>query len=146
VRTLLYVLRFEGWAEPVGTDPSRLRVEATAPAARIVSEDPGPGMRFEPVRGAGARFRSEVRQLGEGRFREHGTIDLGSGAVLRFETEGEGRMGPAETPGVQRGGVVWRVVGAEGALADARGLVTSNFTVAQDGALVDHQLGVLELP
>jgi hypothetical protein len=146
VRTLTYVLRFEGWTEPVGEDGKRIRAEATAPAARVVPEASGPGMVFEPSKGSGARFRSEVRSTGDGTFLEAGTIDLGSGAVLRFETEGEGRIGPAEAPGVQRGAVIWRVVGAEGALSGARGLVTSNFTIAADGALVDHQLGVLELP
>lgn len=146
MRTLTYVLRFEGWAEPVSEDGRQIRAEGTARAMRIVPERPGPGMRFEPAEGPGARFRSEVRMTGAGTFDETGTIDLGSGSVLRFETEGEGRIGPAETPGLRRGAVAWRVVGGEGELRGARGLVTSNFTLAEDGALVDHQLGVLEIP
>ncbi|MDX1650585.1 MAG: hypothetical protein R3263_12100, partial [Myxococcota bacterium] len=120
--------------------------EATAPAARVLPDREGPGMHFESVDGLGARFRSRVSMTSPGRFDEEGTIDLGEGAVLRFETEGEGCVGPSEEPGMQRGGVVWRIVGGEGALAGARGVVTSNFTLGQDGALVDHQLGVLELP
>lgn len=146
MRTITYVRRFEGWAEPVGDDASRIRVEATAPAARVLPEPDGPAMRFHTVEGRGARFRSRVRMTSPGRFQEEGTIDLGDGAVLRFETEGEGCIGPAEEPGAQRGGVVWRVVGGEGALSGARGIVTSNFTLGQDGAVVDHQLGVLQLP
>jgi len=34
----------------------------------------------------------------------------------------------------------------EGEVSEARGLLTSNFFLAEDGALTDHQLGVLELP
>lgn len=146
MRVLTYVLRFEGWAEPASEDGLRLRVEATAPPVRIQPAREGPGVRFEPAEGAGARFRAEVRTTSDGVFQEQGTIDLGSGAVLRFETLGEGRIGPAARPGLRHGVVVWQVTGGEGELAEAQGLLTSNFFLAEDGALLDHQLGVLEIP
>lgn len=140
------MLRFEGWAEALDDAGRQLRVEATARTARIVPEAGTPGVRFEPAPGSGARFRAEVSVTAADRFREHGTLDLGGGAVLRFESVGEGHLGPVETTGRRRGGVLWRVVGGEGPLAEARGLITSNFQVGDDGALVDHQIGVLELP
>jgi len=42
--------------------------------------------------------------------------------------------------------VLWTITGGDGAFAGARGLITSNFTVAADGEVVDNHFARIYLP
>ena len=55
-------------------------------------------------------------------------------------------MTPAAAHDVTAGGVVWRILGGIGEFADAGGVITSNFTVAEDGQVVDRQVATVLLP
>jgi hypothetical protein len=98
------------------------------------------------VAGETAVLESRVERFGDGTFVEDGTIAYGSAGTITFETIGRGWVGPAARAGWVMGGVLWAVTGGDGALAGARGLVTSNFTVSADGEVVDHHVARLYLP
>ena len=83
---------------------------------------------------------------GEGLFVESGSISYGTAGSVRFRTVGQGVLGPSGIDGLQRGAVIWEVTGGEGQFAGAAGLITSNFTVGAQGAVVDNQFAVLFMP
>jgi hypothetical protein len=83
---------------------------------------------------------------GESTFVESGRIRYGTAGAVTFRTVGEGVRGPSPIPGLVHGAVIWEVTGGEGALAGARGLITSSFTVDARGDVVDHHVARLFLP
>ena len=48
--------------------------------------------------------------------------------------------------GVRAGGVLWRITAGDGGFANARGLITSNFTVSPAGDVVDDHFVRVYLP
>jgi hypothetical protein len=46
----------------------------------------------------------------------------------------------------RHGGANWWIEGGDGQFAQASGLVASNFTLGEDGSIVDCQSGVVLLP
>jgi hypothetical protein len=82
----------------------------------------------------------------DGTFDETGTITYGSLGTVEFKTLGMGYMFPSGIEGLQRGGVLWEVTRGTGQLAGATGVITSNFSVASDGTVVDNHVAVLYLP
>jgi hypothetical protein len=81
-----------------------------------------------------------------GTFVESGTITYGALGRIRFSTLGRGHVAPAPVPGWQWGTVMWTVTGGDGAMAGARGLITSSFAVSAAGDVVDAQYARLYLP
>jgi hypothetical protein len=79
-------------------------------------------------------------------FVESGSIQYGSVGKLSFRTVGRGVLGPAPTPGLQRGAVVWEVTGGDGKLRGVQGMITSNFTVGAQGEVTDDHFARLFLP
>jgi hypothetical protein len=146
MKQVIYVLQFKGSAAPVSDGV--LKASTRAPSCSI-STDVGPDglrSRLETKPGAeAAAFESTVTMTGESSFKETGTIEFGRGHRLRFSTVGEGYLGPSADPTVKHGCVIWRVDGGEGQFAGATGLITSNFTVGQNGEVVDNHFGVLSL-
>jgi hypothetical protein len=100
----------------------------------------------ESTGGASATFESEIEIAGEGSFADAGSISYGTAGSIRFRTVGYGILGPGRVDGLQRGAVIREVIGGEGQFACATGLITSNFTIAADGATVDNQFAVLFAP
>ena len=148
---LIYAMRFVGRAEPVpGDHPGGmvLRAATAAPSCSVTNVVGPDGLSSEvaEVAGADARFASVVAFTSETSFDETGEIMFGSGNALRFETVGSGYFGPGDRPSRHHCAVTWRVVGGSGQFAGATGLVTSNFFVDDQLAVVDHQFGVVTLP
>jgi hypothetical protein len=54
-------------------------------------------------------------------------------------------MGPSPDPALKQGTVTWKLEGGEGQLNGADGVITSNFTITQDGEVTDYQMGVIYL-
>jgi hypothetical protein len=82
-------------------------------------------------------------------FRLTGEIRFTGEGSLRFRTLGRGRLDPSPEPGLRHGTTVLEVYGGSGRFDGARGRITSNFVVSDDGEITDHQLGVVfvaELP
>jgi hypothetical protein len=55
-------------------------------------------------------------------------------------------MFPSVIEGLQRGGVLWDVTRGTGQFVGASGVITSNFSVASDGTVVDNYFAVLYVP
>jgi hypothetical protein len=148
MREVVFALRFTGTAGPVPGSPGRRQARSTAPSQTLTTVLDGAGVhaRTEPVPGEHAVLQSRVERFDDGSFVEDGTITYGSAGAVTFETLGRGWVGAAPRAGWVVGGAVWTVSGGGGVFAGARGLITSNFTVSADGAVIDHHLARLYLP
>ena len=145
MRQLSYAMRFTGQATPASDDGNVLRAATTSPSTAITSTvgDDGLTTTIEPAQGDNATFTSEVTFSSESAFTETGSITFSEGNRLDFSTIGEGYLGPSADGSLQHGTVMWRVDGGAGQFAGASGLITSNFFVDGNGAVTDHQFGVL---
>lgn len=148
MRELTYAMRFTGRAEPVGEAGNVLRAATSAPSGALSSTVGPDGLTgaFAAAPGEEASFESEVTFTGETSFQETGAVAFGAGNALHFTTVGSGYLGPSADPGRKHGTVMWRIDGGEGQFAGATGLITSNFFVHGDLAVVDHHFGVILLP
>ena len=147
MRQLTYAMRFNGQATRASDDGKTLRAATTSPSTTITSTvgEDGITAMIEPAQGADARFTSQVTFTSESAFTETGSITFGEGNRLDFSTIDEGYLGPSAAGSLQHGTVMWRVDGGAGQFAGASGLITSNFFVDGNGAVTDHQFGVLFL-
>lgn len=93
----------------------------------------------------GARLESELLFADDGSFREHGTLAFASGNAIRFRTLGTGQLTASPDPQVRHGSVTWELDGGSGRFEQAAGRITSNFTVAADGAVEDAHAGLVFL-
>ena len=146
MRQITYCLQFRGQVAPGGASPRTLKETTTALSCRMVTLVGADGLAgtLEPLDGEDALFESEVKPTGEASFEESGTITFGeSGHLLRFSTVGEGYIASSRDPEMKHGAAIWKVEGGEGQFENASGLITSNFTVEEDGGVVDHQCGVI---
>jgi len=145
---LVFAMQFEGHAVPINGSPGKLqaRTFAYGQILRTTLHPDAVESAVESTRGASATFESEVEITGEGRFLEAGSISYGTAGSIRFRTVGHGVLGPSGVDGLQRGAVIWEVIGGEGQFAAATGLITSNFTVGAEGEVVDNQFAVLFAP
>jgi hypothetical protein len=144
---LIYVLQFQGSAGPVEGQEGVMQAKTRATAAQITTKVVPEGVSGEIVAldGPGADFESTVRFTGETAFQENGTIRFGENSSLTFSTVGSGYLAPSAESGVMAGSVIWKIDSGEGQLAGASGLITSNFSVDADGAVVDNHVGVIYL-
>lgn len=95
-----------------------------------------------------AFMESELHLTGPEEFEEAGEITFGdeSEHVLRFSTVGIGHMIPGPEPGFMTGAVSWKVNGGKGQFTDAKGFITSNFTIDESGERSDFHYGVIFVP
>jgi hypothetical protein len=141
VRTCILAMEFHGAAKPIEGCAGVMQASMTgryfgAPDGARTTESVNDSLSFSSI----------VTMLPNGRFVEAGEIGMGSAGTLRFDSPVEGVMTPAAAHSVTAGGVVWRILGGSGEFADATGFVTSNFTVAHDGQVVDRQVATVLLP
>lgn len=148
MKELVFALEFKGSAAPVPGSDNKLRAKtsATGQTLRSVLKPDGVQAAIEPAGGDSATFESEVDIVGEGAFLESGHIKYGNAGKVMFKTVGRGVLGPSPLAGIQRGAVIWEVTGGEGRFKDAKGMITSNFTVGSQGEVVDDQFVRLFLP
>jgi len=148
MKELVFALEFRGSAAPVPGSDKKLQAKTSAGSQTLRSILKADGIQatLEPAGGGSASFESEVEIVGEGMFVESGSIKYGDAGKVSFKTVGRGTLGPSPVPEVQRGAVMWEVTGAEGHLAGAQGLITSNFTVGAQGEVVDDQFARLFVP
>lgn len=148
MRELVFALEFHGRGDavPGSSTLRRARTVASSQAFRtaLIADEIHAGV--EPIAGESAVLESRVERFPDGTFVEDGTITYGRAGRLAFVTVGRGHVGPSPQPGRVHGTVMWRVTGGEGRLAGAQGLITSNFTVAADGEVIDDHFTRLFLP
>ena len=147
MRQIVYAMRFTGQATPVGPDGNVLRASTSSPSTAITSRVGADGLSgtVDAVPGDAATFTSEVTFTSETDFLETGTITFGNGHQLRFDTVGQGYLGPSADSARKHGTVMWRIDGWRGAVRGCEGLITSNFFVDAQLGVVDHHFGVLLL-
>jgi hypothetical protein len=143
MRELVFALEFRGIAG-AGSDGTR-RARSTAPSQALTTVLGTGGVQAETkvLDGQQAVLESVVERFPDGSFVEDGTITYGRAGSVTFETVGRGTVGPAPIEGWTSGAVVWIVTGGAGAFRDARGLITSNFTVSAQGEVIDHHVARL---
>jgi hypothetical protein len=146
MKQIVFALQFTGSASPLASGNMKAKTTASGQTLRTVLGAGGPQGSVESAGGAGAAFESEVQMTGDGTFNEWGTIAYGSAGSVRFRTVGQGVLGASGVDGVQRGAVIWEVVGGDGQLRQASGLITSNFSVNAAGEVVDSQFARLFVP
>src|SRR5262245_770428 len=139
---------FKGRAGPVPGSENRLQANTAAigQTLRTALKPDGVQAGIESAGGETASFESQVEMTGDGGFLESGTIRYGTAGSVRFHTLGRGVLGPSPLPGIQRGAVIWEVTAGDGRFQGAQGLITSNFVVGADGAVVDDHFVRLYLP
>lgn len=148
MKELVFALEFRGSAAPVPGSDKKLQAKtsATSQTLRSLLKADGIQASVESASGGSASFESEVEIVGEGMFVESGSIQYGDAGKVSFRTVGRGIMAPSPVAEIQHGAVIWEVIGGEGRLAGAQGLITSNFTVAAQGEVVDDHFARLFLP
>jgi hypothetical protein len=148
MKQIVYAMQFKGQATPMEGNAGVINVKAVAGSASITAIVNKGGITggFDPAAAADATFESQLTLLAGNNFEEHGTITFGDdGHKLRFTTVGQGWMGPSPDPALKQGTVTWKLEGGEGQLNGADGVITSNFTITQDGEVTDYQMGVIYL-
>ena len=148
MRQLSFVLQFHGRAAPVAGLSQTLEAQTTAAnqTFRTILGADGIQATLEAPGGGYAAFISRVVVNPDGTFDETGTITYDTLGTVEFKTLGKGYMFPSGINGLQRGGVLWEVTHGTGQFARATGVITSNFSVASDGTVVDNHFAVFYLP
>lgn len=148
MQNLIYLLRFQGEAMPVGIDGNVLKALSSAPGCSVTSRIGTEGLRgsLRPERGTAATFEAELIVTGATTFQQAGTIVFGMGGhALRFSTVGSGYFAPPSKDGRRQGAAIWQIDGGEGQFAGASGLILSAFFLSDAGEITDYHLGLIVL-
>jgi hypothetical protein len=147
VTELVFALEFRGHGGPSGTSTTTRRARTTAPS-QILSTVLKAGSidtAVQQIDGDTAVLDSTVERFPDGSFEEKGTIAYGRFGSVSFTTVGRGTVGQCPIDGWVHGAVIWTITGGEGHLAEARGLITSNFVASAQGEVIDHHVARLYL-
>jgi hypothetical protein len=146
MRQIFYAMQFNGRAAPVTGSSNVMKATTSAVSCTLSTAVSAEGVSgsLQATAGGKAAFESEVTVTGENSFMESGTIRFGEGNhQLRFSTVGHGYLGTSADPKLRHGSVIWRVEGGEGQFGGASGLITSNFTISEEGEVIDRHFGVI---
>jgi hypothetical protein len=150
MRQLLYTMHFRSRTAAAGPEQQVLHTAGSATSCVVRSRVRQSGLDSEVTTEAGgfAFLESDLRATGAEEFREEGAISFGdeSKHLLRFSTVGEGHMTPGLAPGVIAGSATWKVEGGEGQFSEARGFITTTFTLTTTGERSDYHCGLIFLP
>lgn len=122
MKDVVFAIELKGKAAPIEGTKNTLKAKLT-----------GRGARGETV-----TLESQVLVNGD-TFDESGSIDYSGHGKLIFETVGVGHLRPSPVPRLQSGAVIWQITKGEGEFMGATGYVTSNFTISDDGDVIDNQ-------
>lgn len=134
MKQLAFALRFHG--EAVELDRSRFWAETRATINGTASE-------LAWLDSAQALCRRDFELTDDGSLAERGELSFGTADAITFSARGRLRASP--DPRYRHGTAVLEVTGGRGRLAGARGFVTSNFLLSDDGQLTDHHQALLFL-
>lgn len=149
MQQIVYAMQFKSRAVPPEGESGVMRVSGEAASSSIttVVNEGGLTGGFDPAAVVAARFESEVKLAADGTFTETGSIVFGNPRNrVRFSTVSPGWMGQSPEPKFKQGTITWKVDGGEGQFAGAGGVITSNFTLDDEGEVSDYQLGILYIP
>ena len=150
MRRILYTMHFISRSSRTADQAGVLRTNGSATGCVVSTVVLPSGLRTElkPAMGDLAFFESEMRLTGPEEFEENGEIAFGddNGHVLRFSTLGKGHVALGLEPGMMAGAASWKVEGGEGQFSQARGIITSNFTINDAGERSDFHCGLIFVP
>jgi len=149
MRKIVYMMNFKGRRSQASSGPKlRTTSSATSCVVSTVVCTTGVETNCRASPGELAFLESESRLTGPGLFEEHGVIAFGDNSdhLLRFSTLGQGYLTAGPEPGIMAGSAVWKVDGGEGQFAQARGFISSTFTLTAEGELSDFHCGLILLP
>jgi hypothetical protein len=143
---IVLFLRYDGSPAPIAHAPGVLTVSLTATSCTVTTRigEKTVDSEFRAIDGGTAKAETVLTLTGDGVFIESGTIRFGDGTTwLKFNTVGQGFLGPSAVKDVSAGCAVWRIVEGGGQFAGATGHVTGNFTVDAKGVAHDNQVAVI---
>lgn len=145
---VIYSMHFHGRSSSITDERSTIKITTTATSCTIRTTIGAGGVegRHEAIAGELAFLESEMHLTGPERFSEKGVITFGENHLLRFSTMEDGHFAPSACPQTAAGAANWKVEGGEGQFAGATGLITSNFTLGENGEINDYQFGVIFVP
>jgi hypothetical protein len=150
MRQILYTMHFRGKASPAGGQKQILHTAGSAASCLVRTRGRPSGLDTEVTaeNGAVAFFESDLQVTSGDEFQEEGSISFGeeSEHLLRFSTIGRGHMTSGLAPGMTAGSATWKVEGGEGQFAQARGFITTAFTLSDTGERSDYHCGLIFLP
>lgn len=150
MRQILYTMHFVGRTSRATESSAVLRTSGSATSCVVTTLVSTSGVRTD-LRGSEgdlAFFESELRLMGVDEFEENGEIVFGDEGehVLRFSTLGRGHMALSIEPSVMAASASWKVNGGQGQFAEARGLISSTFTINDSGERSDFHCGLIFVP
>jgi hypothetical protein len=150
MRQILYTMHFRGKASPAGGQKQILHTAGSAASCLVRTMVRPSGLETEVTAENGdfAFFESDLQVTSGDEFQEEGSISFGeeSEHLLRFSTIGRGHMTSGLAPGMTAGSATWKVEGGEGQFAQARGFITTAFTLSDTGERSDYHCGLIFLP
>jgi hypothetical protein len=150
MRQILYAMRFRSQTSRAGEATQVLHTvgSATSCVVRTLVRPSGLDTQVTTRAGGFAFLESDLRATSRDEFQEEGAISFGDGSehLLRFSTVGEGHLSPGVSPGVMAGSATWKVEGGKGQFSDARGFITTAFTLSDSGERCDYHCGLIFLP
>jgi hypothetical protein len=150
MKKLLYTMHFVSQTSRTADQSTVLRTTGSATSCVITTHVLASGVQTNLQASTGdlAFFESELRLTGPEEYQEQGEIAFGddSGHILKFSTVGQGHMQLDLEPGVMAGTASWKVEGGEGQFTEARGFITSNFTIDHSGERSDFHCGLIFIP
>lgn len=150
MRKIFYTMHFRGQTSPGKSDPKVLRTTASATSSVLTTKIRESGVQSELQASDGelAFLESEVHLTSPELFQGDGSITVGDDGehVLRFSVVEHGHLDPQIEPGTVTGTSSWKVNGGEGQFSNARGFITSAFTITAAGEFTEYQLGLLFFP
>jgi hypothetical protein len=142
VQQLTYALQWKGQVTPETETVFVVHETIKSCSITTVVNSGGITGGFDPAAVADGEFRTRVEVQQDGKFTEAGTIRFGEHALF-VSTKVPGWLEQSPDPQAQHGTVTFEVIGGEGQFDGARGIITSNFSITDDGEVTEHQVGVL---
>ena len=137
-----YSTHFTGTCETSDYSAGAFKTSTIAPIGAIFAEA---GEGTVSLGAAGdAKIKSTIVLTGNGTFQQYGTITFEDKCDrLHFSTQGQGRIeGGADG---KQASATLKIDRGEGRFQNASGLISSDFSVNENGEIIDNQVGAVRL-
>ncbi len=137
-----YSTQFTGTCETSDYSDGAFKTSTVAPIGSIFAEE-GEGT-VSLVNSSDAEIKSTIVLTGNGTFQQYGTITFeDSRDRLHFSTHGQGRI--EEIADGKQASATLKIDRGEGRFRDASGLISTEFSVDENGNVIDNQVGAVRL-